>query len=270
MGLIGASIGLALRKSGHAGRIVGIGRRPDRLERAVELGAIDDYLVGAGPTLRDVDLLVLCVPVDQIVDRGVECEGFLSDQAVLTDAGSTKGRLVAEMDRRLILPSRFLGSHPIAGSEKTGAEAARADLYQDRTCVLTPTHQTAPSTVETVRQFWRRLGMNVVEMSADDHDRALALTSHLPHLVSSALSSAVDPRYHGQAGTGLRDASRLAAGDPQLWTAILSDNRDHVLAAIDAFEQRLRELRQAIEDRGHSQLEASLARGKRHRDNLGS
>ena len=182
---------------------------------------------------------------------------------VLTDAGSTKGQIVAAIES-----SRFVGSHPLAGSEKRGARFADADLFVGRTTVVTPTPRSDPAALELVTRFWQALGSTVVRMSPTEHDDALALTSHLPHLLASALAGIVPAALAPLTATGFRDTTRIAAGDPHLWSAIFAQNQTAVLAALDAYRARLDDFRQAIEAGDAAQLDQLLLEGKTLRDAL--
>lgn len=268
-GLLGTSLGLALNARNLADRVVGIGRRRESLEVALGRGAIDAMFVDP-ERLETLDLLVLCVPVDQIVPWGQKLAPYLSTSTIVTDVGSTKGSIVRALGTELVAGPTFVGSHPIAGSEKSGPAAGSADLFESKTCVVTPIDSTPPVALERVVSLWRAIGMRVSTMPPEAHDQVLARTSHLPHIVASALSDAISPQDHPFAGTGLRDATRLAAGDPGLWTAILLDNKAAALDAVARFRARLDELETRLSREDAAALEEILANGKRHRDALGS
>ena len=269
VGLIGASIGLALKQRRLCDDVLGIGRRTSSLEAARKAGALDRYALGIGPELQDVELLLLCVPVDRIVDTALESTAHLPAGALITDAGSTKAVIVGELERRLPAQMRFIGSHPLAGSEARGPEAGSAQLLEGRTCVITPTQCTAEDAVSQATDFWTALGMRVTTLTPSEHDRILARTSHLPHLVACALASVVADEELPFVGSGLRDTTRIAAGGPDLWTAIFQQNRGAVLAAITEYQLRVDEIRSALEQQDDPTLERLLANGKRHRDAMG-
>jgi prephenate dehydrogenase len=165
---------------------------------------------------------------------------------------------------------RFVGGHPLAGSEKKGVENAHADLFVDRCTVLTPTCGTSDTALDTVANFWLALGARVKTMSPEEHDQALAMTSHLPHLVAAALAGILPADLHELAATGFRDATRIAAGDPAVWTPIFQHNHAAVLAALDQLEVRLRRFRAALESNDVIAIDSLLTQGKRMRDALGS
>jgi prephenate dehydrogenase len=267
VGLIGASVGLAARERGLARRVLGVGRRPDTLDRAHRRGAIDEA-VDLPAAARRADVLVFCTPVDRIAGQVLEAAPLCRRGALLTDAGSTKAELVAAVEAGLPERVAFVGGHPLAGSEKSGPNHARADLFAGRVVVLTPTPQTPRSALERAQAFWEALGARVLVMAPDDHDRALALTSHLPHLTAAALAGVVPTGLHGLTAGGFRDTTRIAAGEPELWAPILLQNRPGLLAALDRLTDRLRDFRGAIAVGDGDALRRLLGEAKAARDAL--
>jgi prephenate dehydrogenase len=270
VGLIGGSIGLAAKRRGLAARVVGVGRQQSSLDEALAVGAIDEAFLDLGQAVRRADFTVFCTPVDRIVEQVTGCASLCSPGSVLTDAGSTKAAIVRGLDGRLPAGVSFVGSHPLAGSEKRGPRFADPELFQNRVTVVTPTPQTDAAAIEKVIGFWRGLGSRVKVMEPEAHDRALALTSHLPHLAASALSSLLPPELRELAATGFRDTTRVAAGDPVLWTGIFLQNRQAVLDALGLLADRLEGLRTAIAAEDRAALDDLLAQAKRNRDALGS
>ncbi|HZT79201.1 MAG TPA: prephenate dehydrogenase/arogenate dehydrogenase family protein [Gemmataceae bacterium] len=270
VGLIGGSVGLAARRRGVARHVVGVGRQAASLEQARALGAIGEGCLDLAAAVRNAEIVVFCTPVDGIAEQVVTAAASCPPGALLTDAGSTKAALVREVEARLPAGARFVGSHPLAGSEKRGPQHADADLFQDRLTVLTPTPRTDPAAVERASSFWRALGSRVRLMSPEEHDRALAVTSHLPHLVASALAGMLPPELHELTATGFRDTTRIASGDPSIWTGIFRHNREAVLDALERFTDRLDEFRRALEAGDAAALNDLLAQGKKVRDALGS
>ncbi len=262
VGLIGGSIAAALKSRQHRGRVVGVGRNAERLQSAVSVKLIDEYVTD----LRQVraDLTILCTPVDHIVSNARKIAANNSQTAIFTDAGSVKEQICTDLSAEL--PGRFVGSHPLAGSEKRGFEYADAELFVDRLCVITPTKTTPENRTEFIEQFWRSIGMRTLRMSPAEHDAALAQTSHLPHLVASVLAGCLPSEWLKLTSTGFADTTRIAAGDADLWTAILLQNRAHVLAACERFESTWREFRNAIETTDAVELKQLLVRGKTVRD----
>lgn len=266
VGLIGGSVGLAAKAARLAGRVVGVGRDEPTLARAQAAGAIDAYTTAAAEAARDADLVVVCTPVDRIAGDVRACAAAAPARCVLTDAGSTKARLVADLSGE----PRFVGSHPLAGSERRGAVNGRADLFAGRVVVVTPGPGTDLEAVAVVERFWQALGATTVRMDPDAHDRALAYTSHLPHAAASALAGVTPPEWLPLTAGGFRDSTRIAAGDPALWAAIFRANRAAVLLAVERFRGRVDEFAQLLAADDGPGLERWLADGKRVRDALGS
>jgi prephenate dehydrogenase len=270
VGLIGGSIGLAARQRRLAQRVIGVGRQRDSLERAQRLGAIDDCSLDLVAAVAGADLAVFCTPVDQIARQVLAAAAACAAGTLLTDAGSTKAAIVAELEGRLPAGVAFVGSHPLAGSEKRGPEHADARLFEGRLTVITPTPRTDAAAVERVASFWRALGSRVRLMSPEEHDRALALTSHLPHLLAAALAGMLSPELHELTASGFRDTTRVAGGDPSIWTAIFAHNRAAVLDALRLLTARLAEFQSALEAGDAAAVDRLLTQAKRVRDALGS
>ncbi len=270
VGLIGGSIGMALRKLGLAERVVGIGRRQTSLRSARRVGAVTNTTIDLAKGVAEAELVVVCSPVAGIVDHVRAAAQHCPAETLITDAGSAKQSIVEALDEGLARGCRFLGSHPLAGSEKTGPSNARADLFDGRLAVVTPTANTRPADYDRVERLWSGLGSVVVRMSADEHDRAIALASHLPHAVAAALAATLPETYFRLSGTGFRDTTRLAAASPELWTQIMSLNRDNVLAALARFDEQLAALRAAIDQGDLSTVKDFLGKAKKNRDALGN
>ena len=270
VGLIGGSIGMALRRAGLAERVIGVGRRQTSLRAARQAGAVDHTTIDLTKGAAEADLVIVCTPVDRIVEHVCQAAENCPEGTLLTDAGSTKGSIVAALDGQLARGCRFLGGHPLAGSEKAGAVNAKADLFEGKLAVLTPTAATRAEDYDTLERFWSGLGSVVVRMSADEHDRAMGMTSHLPHAVAVALASSLPEECFRLTGTGFRDTSRLAAGDPALWKQVFALNRDYVVQALERFGRHLEALTTAIREDDPIALEEILNRAKKIRDALGS
>jgi prephenate dehydrogenase len=242
VGLLGGSMGLAVKADGSAGKVVGYGHRASTLEEALRLGAIDRAEARPADAVRGADLVVLCTPVGLFESLLTEIAQTLQPGAIVTDVGSTKRSVVALAERILPRGVHFVGSHPMAGSEKRGVQHASADLFHGAVCITTPTSKTDPSAVEQIEAFWRRLGMTTTRLSPDEHDRLLADMSHLPHALAAALVTMQEEASLPLAGKGFRDATRIAAGDGGLWRDILLDNRDNLRASAERLRQQLQEL----------------------------
>ena len=265
VGLIGGSIAAALKQRSLANCILGVGRNPERLEHARQRGLID-RAAGGREAVAAADLVIWCTPADLIADDVRELRPHARPETLLTDAGSVKAAIctpLASPD-----PPIFIGSHPLTGSERQGFEHADADLFVDRVCVITPEPSTPPEAVGRLQRFWEALGMSVLELSAEDHDRTLARTSHLPHLLAAALAASLADGDSRLTASGFRDTTRIAAGDPLLWLPILLDNAAAVTAALDRFEGRLAEFRAAISSRDREALKILLEQAKTVRDGL--
>jgi prephenate dehydrogenase len=270
VGLIGGSVGLAAKARAATRRVVGVGRHPDALARARDLGVIDGFTTDMAAGVRAADVVVFCSPVDLIARQVREATAYALPGALFTDAGSTKGTIVRDLDGKLPDHVRFVGAHPLAGSEKQGAENATADLFDGRVCVVTPTASTDPRAVERATLFWQALGCVVKRLTPEEHDLALATTSHLPHLVASLLAGQLPDKWRQFAATGFRDTTRIAAGDPALWTAIARENALALSHALEVFDERLQQLRRAVLNRNEDALTDLLTAGKKVRDALGS
>jgi prephenate dehydrogenase len=269
VGLIGGSVGLAAKRTGRFSRILGVGRDVASLERARRYGCVDETSLQL-TFATDADVVVVCTPVDQIAAQVLELAPSCKPGTLLMDAGSTKAEIVRVVASSLPGHVDFVGAHPLAGSEKRGPEHGRAELFDGRITVLTPTEKTAVNATERAAAFWRSLGSEIRILFPDEHDRALAVTSHLPHVIAAALAGSLPDALHELTATGFRDTTRIAAGDPALWTAIFEQNKTGVLAALAKFDQRLAELRAAVTRGDTTTLSRLLNEAKRTRDALGS
>lgn len=268
VGLIGGSIAAGLKRRRFRGRVLGIGRSRERLAAARSAGLIDDFAEREEGV--SADLWIFCTPVDRIAS-GILAVGPRSDRPTLiTDAGSVKREICESLCGKLPAGVEFIGSHPLAGSEQRGFEHADADLFVNRLCVLTPGPSASKEQLARLRDFWTFLGMRIVEMDPGEHDRALAETSHLPHLIASALAATLNDNNAHLAATGFADTTRIAAGDPDLWTAIFLQNVEGVNEALGRFIDQLAEFREALTRRDADALHRLLASAKTKRDMLGS
>lgn len=270
VGLIGGSIGLALRKHRLAEKIIGVGRRQISLRIARRVGAVTNTTIDLAKGVADAQLVVVCTPVGQIVEDVRNVAQHCPKRTLITDVGSAKVAIVDALDDALPRGCRFLGSHPLAGGEKSGPANADADLFDGRVAITTPTVNTRAEDYDLVEKFWEGLGSVVIKMSAEEHDQALAVTSHLPHVAAAALAASVPERLFRLCGTGLLDTTRLAAADPNLWVQILPLNREHVLSALEQYGAKLTALHAAIRDGDQTELEQLLTTAKKNRDALGS
>jgi prephenate dehydrogenase len=267
VGLLGGSIGLRIKRLDKRIHVAGVGRRRESLDEAMGLGAIDSAHVGCDGGLGESDLVILATPVGAFAQHLRAAAPRLRKSAVVTDVGSTKQAVVAAAQRVLGPAGRFVGSHPMAGSDQRGPAAARADLLEGAVCIMTPVPATPPAATRLVRRFWAAMGMRVLTMTPREHDSSVARVSHLPHVLSALLMLLPQADDLRVAASGFRDMTRLAGGDVEMWRDILLTNRREILAAIDGFDERLMYLRDLVETAdadGIAQL-LSAARARRGR-----
>lgn len=269
VGLIGASCALALRAAGAVGAIVGIGRSRDNLDRAMARGVIDRAMTQDEAWTREVadaDVVLIAIPVAQYHGVLAALAPALGARAVVTDAGSTKQDIV--LAARATLGARlpqFVPGHPIAGNERSGADAGDPSLYVGRQVILTPLPETAPAALARIEEFWTACGARVAYLDPVRHDRILAAVSHLPHLLASVLVAELATRqdsaeYLANAGSGFRDFTRIAGSSPEMWRDIALANRDALLLELVAYRSALDALALSITHGDHAALDAMLIR----------
>ncbi len=267
-GLLGGSVARAARARGAAGRIVIWARRPETRDALRGQPWVDSVAASPAEAVRDATLVVIAAPVDRIVPLAREIAPALPPGAVVTDVGSVKGPICAPAADVIAPHAHFVGSHPMAGSEKTGWEHGSAELFAGRPCFVTPLPDAAPTPVAVVSDFWTLLGADVVTAAPAEHDRIVAHISHLPQVAASALCSflaGTDPRWRDHAGGGLRDTTRIAASDPALWREILASNRTEVLAALRAYRAELDGFVKALESGDDATVAGRMERGRAYR-----
>lgn len=274
VGLLGGSIGLALKEAGYAGRVVGVGRRAGVVEKARQLRCIDAGAVSIGEAVAQVadpqsrQLAVLCTPLSTFAGLFAELASCDRPGLIITDAGSTKKQVCDDAERLLPDATRFVGAHPMAGSELHGPEHAKADLFKGRLCILTPDGTgSSPAALATVSELWRTLGMKLTEKMPMDHDHVVAAISHLPHAMAVLLVRLADERKAiSIAATGFRDTTRIASGDPRVWTDIFTTNRDAMLDSIDHFAMQLAAFRNVVSSGDEAEMLRLLTEVKHARD----
>ncbi len=267
VGLIGGSLARAARERGLVSRFVGAGRRVENLEKALALGVVDRIESDHKKAVRGSDLIVVCTPVQAAAGVVREILPAMEPGAILTDVGSVKAPFVRAVEEMALGGVRFVGGHPIAGTEHSGVEASFAALYEDHRVILTPTPSSSPEAVASLKSLWEGVGARVDILDPETHDRVLADISHLPHLVAYALVNAA--REGGgvsYAAGGFRDFTRIASSSPEMWRDICLDNREALLASLAAFEGSLAGLRGAIEGGEGPALEKAFRRAKEGRD----
>ena len=270
VGLIGGSIGLALRQRNLARTVVGIGRSPASLRVARRVGAVSTTTTDLERGVAEADLVVICTPVEMIVEQVHQVAKACRRETLITDVGSTKAEIITSLEGTLPENVRFIGSHPLAGGERAGPGEARVDLLEGRTVIITPTKTSPAVDCRELADFWMALGANVISMTPAKHDQAVAEISHLPHLVASALAAATPEKSLSLASSGFEDTTRVAAGDADLWTQIFMSNQAPVLNALERLETSLSRFRKAIESRDTRALKRMLTTAKRKRDVVGS
>ena len=267
-GLLGASIALAARRSGDAR--VAIWARRSQIVEEVRAREIADFVsTDIAAVVADADVVVLCVPVGAMPALAREILPHLPPRALVTDVGSVKANVVAELGAIFRGRGRFIGSHPMAGSEKAGHAAAAAELFDGRVCIVTPDAATAPDALADATAFWQALGCRVRTLAPAEHDEVVALVSHLPHLLAATLVNTVaaqNPAAFDFHGPGFFDTTRVAAGQPELWVEILRTNRAAVRASAEAMIEKLREITTLLDS--ETPMKEFLTQAKSLRDAL--
>jgi prephenate dehydrogenase len=269
VGLIGGSIGLAVRQRKLAERVRGIGWRQQALDEAISLGAIDNGTLNLREGVVDADAVIFCTPVAGMVEQILTVAASAKRGTLLTDVGSTKAVIVGEVENRLPAGVDFVGSHPLAGSEKRGVRFADATLFEGRLAIVTKTPKTSAVALERTKALWEALGSQVRVMNPSEHDRAVAITSHLPHLLAATLAGILPPELTELTASGFRDTTRIAAGDPGLWSGIFGQNRTAVLAALAMFRERLQRIQDALERDDVAEIKQWLESAQKIREGLG-
>lgn len=272
-GLIGGSIGLALKAADRSAAVTAFDQDRDAARRAVERGAADAVAGSIADAAREADVIFVCVPVGASVGVLVEAADAAPSGCILTDVGSTKARVVVEVEETLKEGAAFVGGHPMAGSEDEGIAAARADLFGGAWWILTPTERTPQGAVDRLTDLLTTLGARIALASPEEHDEVMAIVSHLPQMVASALmvtasEEAKDQGMLALGAGGFRDVTRIAASNPAMWADIVRDNRAAVLRALDAFGERLGRVRDQVEREDADSLVSFLERGRMARRGL--
>jgi prephenate dehydrogenase len=292
VGLIGGSVALALKKAGNAPHIVGVGRTQESLEKALKLGVINSFSDALEANIHaacsDADLILISAPVAQTKSILQSIKPHLNSKTIITDAGSTKGDVLATAREILGAQfSQFVGGHPIAGAEKSGVAAAKADLFIGKNVILTPANlhdiqndalqannhaDSRASKIVRVTEMWQKCGAKVSEMSAETHDQIFAAVSHLPHLLAFALVDEIASRPNAEqlfsfAASGFRDFTRIAGSSPEMWRDISLANKTALLGEISAFENELSQLKTLLKNVDGAGLQALFERASVARNN---
>lgn len=262
VGLLGGSAALALRRRCPQTEFAGLTRSETTAKRLVEAGIVDRASQSVEEVCRDCDAVIVAAPVDRIASLVVRAAEITGPDCLITDVGSTKAKIVNAIADHPQAETKFVGAHPIAGSEKTGAEHATADLMDDKLIILTPSPRTPPEQLQRAVNFWELTGGMIKQMSAQEHDTHLASVSHVPHLVSALVAKLPAHDARPLVGSGWQDITRVAAGDPEMWTAICQENREAIIDELERFSTELDQLRQLIGRPDSDQLKAWLAEAK--------
>lgn len=259
---------MAVRERIKGCRVVGYGHRAETLRAALESGALDEAYEDAGQAVRGAELVIVCTPVGLICSLLGRIAANLAEGAVVTDVGSTKRSIVEAAENALPQGVHFVGSHPMAGSEKRGVQFARADLFERAVCITTPTPRTSESALATVESFWQLMGMRTTRLSPDAHDRLLSDVSHLPHVVAAALVAMQEDAAFSLCGKGFLDVTRIAGGDAGLWRDILLDNRGNVRQSIRRLGEQMKRLDALLESEQSGALEQWLRDAAERRQHM--
>ena len=272
LGLIGGSLAKSLKARRAVREVVGWGHRESSLQTGQQLGVIDSYSLDLAAAVRGADVVVIATPTLIAEQMLAQLAPLLEPQTLITDVASVKGNLLRAAQRVFgAVPGNLVLGHPIAGSERSGVSAANGDLFLHHRVILTPTAETDAAALARIRAMWQLTGADVLEMAVEEHDRVLAATSHLPHVLAYALVDALagDPAQRDIfrfAAGGFRDFTRIAASDPTMWRDIAIANRPALLAAIDQFSAHLEGLRTAIDRADGASIMATFSRAKEARD----
>jgi prephenate dehydrogenase len=272
VGLLGGSIGLAARKFRIADEIAGYARRRETVAECEKIGATDYATSDFPAAVSKSDLVILCTPLAQMRPLAEQFLPALKRGAIVTDVGSVKADVVRELESLISRTgAHFIGSHPMAGGEKTGVAAARADLFENAICVLTPTAKSHGGAIRKLGQFWKSLGADVLKMPPEQHDLFVSRTSHLPHVAAAALANLVlaPSQAKGQAqlcANGFRDTTRIASGSPEMWRDIAMANRKHLASAVSDFISELQAFQKVLKSADGEAIEDFFATARSRRD----
>ena len=274
VGLIGSSLSLALKQAGAVGQVTGFGRNQQNLARGIELGVLDNFADSIEASVSDADVIVVAVPLGAMRQVFTALKPAIKQGAIITDVGSAKGSVVTAARAELgALFPRFVPGHPIAGTEKSGVEAGFASLYQKRRVIMTPLPQTDQDAISVIDEMWRHCGSIIEYLSVEHHDKVLAATSHLPHMLAYALVHQLSnlndhEEIFRYASGGFRDFTRIASSDPVMWRDVCISNGDALVNLIEQYQQELDRVKAAINAEDADELLRLFGRAKSERDSL--
>lgn len=268
VGLIGGSIGLAVKDRGTAGQVIGVFRHASTMSKARKAGAVDRATMDLRDGVKDADLVIIAAPVSTIPVIAGKIAPYLKKGAIVTDAGSVKGYVVGQAVKVMPKGVVFVGSHPMAGSEKSGVSFAVKDLFKGAVTIVTKNKATDKPALYKVKKFWQSLGSRVMVMDPARHDRTVALVSHLPHLLAQELCIVQDRQSLSCAAGGFKDMTRIAASDPVMWRDIFMANKTELVRAIEEFSSNLDRVKGLISRSRHGTVISRISRAKQVRESL--
>jgi prephenate dehydrogenase len=268
VGLIGGSIGLAIKRKKLARQVVGVARKNKTLRDALRIKAVDKVTRDIAQAVKGADLVILCQPIEAIITSFSKISPFLKGGAIVTDVGSCKEEIVKTAQKLLPRNVFFVGSHPLAGSEKKGALFASEKMFCDSLCILTPTPPTNKKAFRIIRELWHRFGAKTFILKPSSHDRVVAFISHLPHMLAFSLINSIPAEYLKFSSTGLKDTTRIASSDSTVWKDICLFNSAQILKAINNFEIALKDLKRQISKKYSSGLMKAFSKAQKKRNNL--
>jgi prephenate dehydrogenase len=266
VGLLGGSVAMSIRRQRPKTTFVGLCRNEQKRASLACSGIVQHATLSAAEAVEGCDVVVAAGPVDRIAPMVIQAASSCPPECLITDVGSTKGQIVQAVACDPVASRMFVAAHPIAGSEKSGAANASATLFDGKLIILTPGAETEANRLEIAERFWRLTGGRTLQMSPADHDTHLAAVSHVPHLVSALVALMADSQSRPLVGSGWEDITRVASGDPTLWTAICQQNRAAIRRELDRFGDRLNQLRQIIDGNDDQMLWSWLADAKRSKE----
>ena len=275
LGLIGGSIGLAMKRSKISNQIIGFARSNSTLERAIELGLVDKVKDNLEDAVNDCDLIILATPLSTFKKLVEEMSPFLKKDCIITDTGSAKLSVIEDLSDILPNNVEFIPGHPIAGTEESGPDAGFAELFDNRWCILTPTEENSSNAIDLVKEFWESIGSKVEIMDPLHHDKVLAITSHIPHLIAfnivgtaNNLANVTEKEVVKYSAGGFRDFTRIAASDPKMWSDIFTYNSEAVLEMLELFSNDLAKLKAAVIKKDSDLLFSNFEKTREVRKNI--
>lgn len=273
VGLLGGSLGLAIKQRGLAKQVVGFVRRTESIEACQRKGVVDAAMLDLHAAVESSDLVILCTPIAQMRELAGKLASSLAKDALVTDVGSVKGVVIEELESVIAnAGGHFIGCHPMAGAEQMGVQSARADLFENAICAITPTKQSPAKFVDDLEEFWKSMGARPIRLTPEMHDDFVSRSSHLPHIVAAELANYVLSPVHPKeqalmCATGFRDTTRVASGSPEMWRDIALANRKNLARVLGVFIEDLREFQLAVENGDGKSIEEFFTMAKQRRDN---